>query len=160
MRTRRAGEVALYGNVAIKRGYCYDCKEFVLILAGKFACCDRDSHSITKRFVRESQPEFLRKLPPIMARRAQILSQRNKCLYCRWPLDGSVLRNGKRIRLKVHWDHRIPFSYGQNNAAGNFVAACQICNGIKSDKFFEDLDDAKTYIMIVREKKGYAPIEF
>ncbi len=65
------------------------------------------------------------------------------------------MRGTKLVILKVCWDHRIPFAYSQDNRALNFVAACQICNGIKSSLMFERLEDARGYIYRRLQKKGY-----
>jgi 5-methylcytosine-specific restriction endonuclease McrA len=53
--------------------------------------------------------------------------------------------------LKVNWDHVVPFSYSQNNYAYNFVAACQICNGIKGSQMFKTLEEARIHIRAIRD---------
>jgi len=64
-------------------------------------------------------------------------------------------RNGKSFTITINWDHRLPYSFSRNNYSRNFVAACQVCNGIKSDKIFQELDEAQIYIQGERKSKGY-----
>lgn len=71
---------ALYGGVAVTKGWCDACEQYAFVLDGKLAC----------------------------------------------------------------------------NSTPNFVAACHVCNGIKSDKLFQTLDEARVFIQLAREAKGYA----
>ncbi|TLZ87260.1 MAG: hypothetical protein E6K00_05760 [Methanobacteriota archaeon] len=68
--------------------------------------------------------------------------------------NSAVERKGRLIYLKVNWDHFVPFAYSQNNYAYNFVAACQICNGIKGSSTFRTLEEARVYVMAIRTLKG------
>ena len=57
--------------------------------------------------------------------------------------------------LRVVWDHLEPYCYKANNDDSNFVAACHICNGIKTDLCFRYVEDARKYIRERIEVKGY-----
>lgn len=59
------------------------------------------------------------------------------------------------IGLKLQWDHVDPWVYSLNNKDQNFVAACQICNGIKSSMIFNSVEEARVYIQGARKTKGY-----
>lgn len=66
-----------------------------------------------------------------------------------------VLRDGDPVRLLLNWDHFVPYVHSQNNHGVNFLAACHVCNGIKGDRCFGTVDEAKSYIIAQRIAKGY-----
>ncbi len=150
-------EYALFGNVGLKRAFCRACDGNALIVDDKFQCCDRVYSGRVGRTVRESQPEFKRRTPCKKDRLAILERQSNKCLYCELPFDSVVLRGNRTTRLTPRWDHLIPFNYSQDNCPENFVAACQVCNGIKGDKCFDTITDARDHIRARRAQKGYFP---
>ena len=64
-------------------------------------------------------------------------------------------RQEKALTIKVNWDHQLPYAFSQNNATSNFVAACHVCNGIKSDRLFKTVEEAQLYLAQKRKQKGY-----
>jgi len=58
------------------------------------------------------------------------------------------------VSLRINFDHVVPFAYSQNNYRHNFVAACHICNSIKSSMMFNTLDEARAYIVATWVVKG------
>lgn len=70
--------------------------------------------------------------------------QDNKCLYCGTPF----------IYEAPHFDHFIPLSFLRRSSLENFVAACQLCNNIKSDKVFDSLEDVRKHIRVRRIGRG------
>jgi hypothetical protein len=70
-------------------------------------------------------------------------------------LESTRFRNGKPIIIKTNWDHQLPYAFSQNNATSNFVAACHVCNGIKSDRLFKTIEEAQVYLASKRKQKGY-----
>jgi len=60
----------------------------------------------------------------------------------------------KIVKVIPCWDHYIPYAYSQNNYPYNFVAACALCNGIKSSHLFDTLEEAIEYVKRRRAKKG------
>lgn len=60
------------------------------------------------------------------------------------------------VVLQVNWDHKVPFAYSQNNGNQNFVAACQICNRLKSRIMFNSLEEARVYLYYKQIEKGYS----
>jgi hypothetical protein len=49
---------------------------------------------------------------------------------------------------QIHWDHVVPFVFSGGN--DGFVAACPWCNLHKSDKIFDTLEEARTYLALKR----------
>ena len=84
--------------------------------------------------------------------------QGNKCLYCNREFGSMYMRNGKILSTRLHFDHLIPYSYSQNNT-NNFVAVCNICNGIKSNKMFDTVEEVFHYVEYNRKKKGIVYFE-
>jgi 5-methylcytosine-specific restriction endonuclease McrA len=138
---------ALYGNVRLVRSWCTDCKSNALVIDGILQCCDRKAEDpATVR--RMSEPVGRRKLPPKHDRDEQLWFQDHRCLYCfkSFGSYGGVIR-GRLIRVKLVWDHVVPYSYSQDNRSVNFVASCQRCNGAKSSKVFKTIDDARIWLL-------------
>lgn len=154
MGERRGQHLALYGNVSLPRQFCERCKAYAFVIDGLIQCCDRDVELKLKRVRRMSNPEQRRKQPKKSARQAVIAAQGNLCLYCDLEFGSVVYRRGKPVKLKRHWDHVVPYSYSQNNCPENVVAACHVCNLIKSDLVFETLEQAKEHITSRRWEKG------
>lgn len=147
---------AIYGTISIKRGRCGACGERSLVVKGKTACCDFPVVSAEARgFVQEAAPLEKRRGPSRAHQKAQLDKQGGRCLYCDLEPGSYVQRNDTIVRLRLAWDHAVPFSYSRDNNNQNFVAACHVCNGIKTDLMFGDLDEAKAYILSKRAAKGY-----
>ena len=147
--------ISLFGNVALERGFCPRCKSTALILDKQFACCGLSVESKPKGFKRESEPEKHRHRPT-KAEQLKILNEQDQaCFYCGIQFGTFRYRKGKRFAIKVSWDHKLPYSFTQNNHVHNFVAACSTCNSIKSDKIFRDLQEAQIYLQHTRKSKGF-----
>lgn len=147
--------LGLFGNVAIPRAYCKNCETRSFIIDGHFRCCDQSFEQEIKDYVIECEPEKRRRLPPATARKAKLESQEDRCFYCRREFGSYVVRDLKHKRLLIAWDHYVPYSYSQDNRESNFVAACQICNGMKSAKIFQTVEEAKVYLHLKWKEKGY-----
>lgn len=71
-----------------------------------------------------------------------------RCVYCRLPFGTAISKHGQRFVLtKPTIDHKIPWSYRQDDSVMNRVPACHLCNGIKSALCFDRLSDARRYVM-------------
>ena len=147
--------MALYGNVAIPKGFCRKCGSTSFIRDGFFVCCGAPVKGEPGKFYRESEAPQQRKKPPKSEQERILAEQGHRCFYCEVPFDSTRFRKGKPVRIHVHWDHQLPFAYSQNNKSSNFVAACHVCNGIKSDFVFRDLQEAQVYLAGKRKQKGY-----
>ena len=152
----RAQHYALYGNVAMQREYCIHCKQYAFVSDGKLACCGSATDFDSNRTKRITEAQDRRKGPDAEERKTILELQGNRCLYCEQLFGSTIVKRDRLIFLKVNWDHFVPFSYSQNNYAYNFVAACQICNGIKSNLMFKTLEEARVYIHAIREAKEIA----
>jgi hypothetical protein len=66
-----------------------------------------------------------------------------------------VYRHTNEIMLKLEWDHKVPFSFLQANPRENWAAACNICNSLKGNLHFADLQEAREYLAERWAAKGY-----
>lgn len=147
--------VALFGNVALERGHCKACKVSAFIRDGLYTCCDAPATGRAGTIVRKSEAPTGRKLPSLKERARILAEQDNKCLYCGVTIGSIRIRGTKLVTLRLNWDHSLPYIYSYNNSSSNFVAACHVCNGIKSDKIYDNLEDAKEKLAKIRAGKGY-----
>lgn len=137
---------ALYGNITLKRAYCSKCKQQAFIIEDKYSCCERKAYFNSKRTKRMSLTHDIRKAPSELQKKEILDSQNHKCLYCENRFGAMYVRDGITKALKIEFDHLIPYSFSANNYIYNFVAACNVCNGLKSSLMFQTLDEAKIYI--------------
>jgi hypothetical protein len=98
-----------------------------------------------------------RKKPSKKVQGRILLEQGHRCFYCGLKFESVVERCGRYAALVINWDHVVPHSYQARNKG--FVAACQICNGIKGAMMFEMAEEARRYIASRWRAKGYALIE-
>lgn len=95
--------------------------------------------------------------PPSSEIRQRILSrQKNRCLYCENTIGSQVRRGSRTVILQLNWDHFVPYAYGRTNPDANWVAACHVCNNIKSSRMFETVARARLFIVERWQAKGYA----
>jgi hypothetical protein len=105
-----------------------------------------------------SQPEQRRRRPSSEFMEVQLQAQRGRCFYCRREFGAMVWR-GKRLRvLRLEWEHRVPYAFNQNNQPSNFVAACHVCNGLKSSHCFDSDEEARAYLDAAWKEKGYEDV--
>lgn len=149
------GHVGLYGSVKIERVFCQKCRRFAFVFDGILRCCDRPVLDRPVKAKRISLGDHRRRYLSQSEKDLQISEQEGKCFYCGLYLGGYVFRNGHSIRLKIEFDHLVPFSYSQDNRGKNFVATCHICNKIKHDLMFQTVEEALVYVRTKRDEKGY-----
>lgn len=163
MRINPKSYVGIYGNAAIVKEWCQKCKRMAFVLEGVMACCDRAATTleIPECQRREMVAEQRRLTPSKRHRETQMELQKERCFYCDLKFGDYVTRRTvmktRLICLRVHWDHRTPYSYSQNNKSDNFVAACHVCNLIKHAKCFETVEEARAYVQKKRKAKGCVP---
>lgn len=153
--SRSRDVIALFGNIAIERKYCKECDTNALVVKGRLQCCGALVESKPTKFVRESAPEQRRRTPPKKDKDRILRQQEDQCFYCGARFGSIRSRHGDPFVIKINWDHQLPYAMSQNNYAYNFVAACQVCNGIKSDRIFQTIDEAKIYLTAKRRQKGF-----
>ncbi len=148
--------IGLYGNVAIERTVCPKCSDWSLVLDGRTLCCDERLADTEppEKFRRMSEPEFRRKIPRLKERQAILEEQGNRCFYCDRRFGSHVWRGLRRLVVRLAWDHLLPYSMTANNYAHNFVAACSICNGLKSNHVFHTIEEARIYVQAKAAEKG------
>lgn len=155
MSTKPKHAIALYGSVALERGQCPKCHGISIVRDGLYICCDAPVTGSAQILVRESMPPQHRKTPSRNEKVRILTEQNNRCIYCGVEFNTYHWRHTKRILVRLNWDHRMPYKYSQNNTSSNFVAACHVCNGIKSDKVFTSLEETKAHIAARRLQKGW-----
>lgn len=146
MSQARRGYLAVYGNIKMKKLFCEQCQQLVLIVKRKYACCGKNEDFEPEIWKRECDADGSRSRPAAWLKKEILEQQENRCLYCERMFHSWVHRKKKAIRLTVCWDHFSPYSYSRDNGGDNFVAACQVCNGLKSNKIFETLEEARIYL--------------
>ncbi len=148
--------LAIYGNIRISRCYCHACQSYTLILDGEKACCGGDfNEEGIKRLKRMTLAEASRHGPSKKIRQKILEEQEHRCFYCNRPFGSYVYRKNKPFRLAIEFDHVVPYSYVESRREFNFVAACHICNGLKTDKMFKTLEEAQIYLCSAWEGRGY-----
>lgn len=78
-----------------------------------------------------------------------VAKQQHLCFYCLLPF-GTVTNKGTQNLVGDHW---IPYVVGGNDQEDNVVAACHICNAYKYDHIFDNIEDARRYILKRRNDK-------
>jgi 5-methylcytosine-specific restriction endonuclease McrA len=146
---------ALYGNIGLDKGFCPTCKNESFIVSDNFVCCGEKVDLETRTVKRESEPQFKRCRLSEAEKDALVSHQDYACFYCGRSFGSLVWRKRRSLRLKVEIDHLIPHSYAANQETSNLVAACHICNSIKSSLMFQTLEEAQVYLLDKWKTKGY-----
>lgn len=144
--------IALYGNTHIPRQFCPTCRRWSFVIDGIRQCCDRPTEDAPKRFRRISEPMSVRRYPSKSERERLLQEFGHCCAYCNRAFGTFFYTRNQRRRVKLAWDHCLPFMYSQNNKSTNFLPACYVCNGYKSDLVFQTLDEVKIYVQTKWEK--------
>lgn len=93
-------------------------------------------------------PEAIRRRPNARTQARLLDEQRYSCLYCTFPFGTLVRRRTRDELTRLEWDHFVPYALAGRNSEDNWVAACHICNGLKSDHVFEDTAEARDAILV------------
>jgi hypothetical protein len=99
---------------------------------------------------------------PSFKRKKQIRDEQNdRCIYCVRRFGSRVYSIGrlKEVTLRCVWDHLIPFIYSRDNSDRNFVGACQICNGWKSDILKCTVQEYREYLNNKWDHSDYREIQ-
>ncbi len=136
----------LYRGFALKSVFCKECGYSCFTDGDLRGCCHRPIGKPDNDIIQvEISGKARRKRPKTDEAKRILEYQNHKCLYCGIPFDSYRTVFGKCEKVRLHWDHRIPFIYAQTNS--DFVASCSVCNGIKSARLFETLDEARAFIL-------------
>jgi hypothetical protein len=94
--------------------------------------------------------------PQPVERERILIEQRGCCLYCLRPLDAVVYHGTNEIMLRLEWDHKVPFSFLRASPRENWAAACNVCNSLKGNLHFHDVQEAREYLSERWATKGYS----
>lgn len=148
--------MAAYGSVIVPRVKCPLCGEMSLCSDGKTLCCEAGVPiERIKKHKRMTEAMDCRRSASRREKDKILDEQDWRCYYCGNLFGKTVKRRGKSVTLQVHFDHSVPYAYSGNNANYNFVAACHVCNLIKSSKVFSTREEAIEYIQTRCIEKGY-----
>lgn len=128
----RTAQFVHFGSIVMEQGRCSACGDQCLITkSGRSSCCHDQAVPLTNERHHFETEIAKRKTSPLkMFQKAYILRQQeNRCFWCSCPFGSWVWhpRHGKK-EVRPEWDHYIPYVVGGEDQAGNFVAACWLCN--------------------------------
>lgn len=134
--------IDVYGSVQLEKAYCSKCKTTAFIIDSRLQCCDAEVENTKEYIPVKYISEARNKRKPITLNTKEIILdlQDHKCFYCRRKFNTPYTTKGKNnIKYTTAViDHVVPFCYCQSTNH-NLVAACNLCNSLKSDKIFSDL---------------------
>lgn len=147
--------IAFYGNVKMLVKKCPYCKDSVFVVDNKYQCCGRKvKDEKIEGFVQKCESKHKRAIKDSVKK--QLLEEQGgRCFYCDVTFGSIRFRNGNPIVIKVHYDHKVPYIYRNDNNDYNIVASCHVCNFCKSSKIFNTVDEARFYLAERRKQKGY-----
>jgi len=140
----------IFGKVKINRHLCPNCG-FPILGNDKRIECDMCGLELRRHkydgIIVVVPPSGIRKMPPKKLQEELLKSQNYRCYWCGNKFDTFLLRNNQLEQLKVHFDHKVPFSYEKVNRDDNWVASCNICNLLKSSFMFKKEEDCRKYLL-------------
>ena len=151
-----------FGNTVLRKGWCSGCEELSIFDQdkGQLKCCELRYERKPFAIVEIGTPaREKRHALPSWAKKQILEKQDHSCLYCREKFGELIERGRWFSTLKVCWDHFMPYVYGFDNRPDNYVAACQLCNGIKSAIIFETIEAARSYVGAAWRRRGYRKVE-
>lgn len=143
-----------YGSVQMTKAVCPRCGKEALALGGVTACCDAASTTDPQGVSRKVGDIVPRGRPTIERQRQALAEQGHLCFWCLQPFGQLEWRKRRLVVLRPVWDHLSPYVYSQDNHDDNFVASCQVCNGIKHAKMFDSVEACRAYIRVRRDAPG------
>lgn len=162
---------AFYGKLSLIKATCSLCETDALIVNNHYTCCGmifRPDEEDYERQYREvidyrkrpyKKSRYKRRRPFKFRQKEAVHEQDYACFWCDHFFGLLVYRDGNPVALKIVWDHVVPVSKGGSNTDDNFVASCQICNGLKSSKVFPSIEAARKYLKNKWIEKGYSDAE-
>lgn len=149
---------AEFGRVALLRATCPRCQASALVIQGEMACCGAKP-SLDGEYIKKKESEGRHRRDDLgrAEKRALIIDQEGKCFYCGNPFGTPVYKPeyDKVIVPEIHFDHFVCWDYSRDTSIGNMVASCSICNLIKSNKIFANVEDARAFVRHRIVQKGY-----
>lgn len=127
------------------------------VVDNELTCCDTPLPKNYKIKVQRQGTTGCRKRPSAKAQKTLLEKYEQGCAYCHLKFGDVVVRDKAPLRpivLKLAWDHRIPYAYSGDSSDENFVPSCHVCNGLKSSKIFDTLEECGEYLRTLRRQKG------
>lgn len=150
---------AVYGKVSMVRACCPVCGEFSFVIDGEMACCGAKPPDLDPKYIIRMTKGRKRKKRPTPARQKVLLESQNyKCFYCGCDLRNSWYVGGRMKlpkRVTIHYDHLVPWVYSIDDGVQNIVAACSVCNMIKTSRVFPTVEKLREWVLSRREKRNY-----
>ena len=148
-------EKIIAGKIILYREECPECGEWNISGNKKFECtwCSliyENQNNIKLRQLTNSRFKrliFTRKQKEIIWQR-----QRGRCYWCYRKFNIWYMKRNNTRMLKMHMDHKMPYSYLPDNNLKNICGACSICNLFKSNKIFDSDRDCMEYLLEKWEK--------
>lgn len=145
---------SIYGNIELDRVYCNECNTMTIVLENIKLCCDKPTEEKLSKKTERMSPPIFKRTQLRKSEKEEILNNQNgKCFYCNHELGSLYEKQGNFGITSIHYDHLIPFSFSANNHVENFVASCNFCNQYKYNKMFNDIDEAKRYLVDMLHNK-------
>lgn len=140
-------ERIIAGSVILFREKCPNCGEYNMS-GNKIFNCNCGHRYQANTVITERKVCYKNKRRNLSKyRNILVKNQSNICYWCGRELDKYYIKNGNVRVLKAVVDHKLPYSYSNDNSIENLCVSCNVCNSYKSDKIFEIEDECRTYII-------------
>jgi hypothetical protein len=144
--------LAIYGRVRVRRTYCLKCRRKTLVTKkGEKLCCGEPYEDHPEEFKVVCGKGVWRNRKPSAKHVKEMLEKYNySCCYCgrRFGISMQMTVDGvvKFRKIKLNWDHFLPFSYAYNHQDENFLPSCSICNYWKRNIIFQTVEEVQIYV--------------
>lgn len=157
MKIKNKSHYVRYGSICMKRAECPSCGDRSFVKNGLSVCCNQKvSFDGIVSTIMESTPSIKRRRSISKIDKLTIRnSQDHKCIYCDNEFGYLYWYKTKLKLSTIHYDHFDCFAYSRNDSYENITASCNICNLLKSNKMFDNLEEARIYLNGRRKEKGY-----
>lgn len=109
-----------------------------------------DAYSPVRNFVGKRPAPVSKNL---LAKR--VAEQNGRCKYCDRRFGGYVLVEGRLEALEAQADHFRPVADRRNDNPNNIVAACHVCNRLKSSRLFSSVAEVQEVLQAAWQERGW-----
>jgi 5-methylcytosine-specific restriction endonuclease McrA len=139
----------------IKSSFCPACQQESFVIDNLRQCCNAPYEDFDSEQIKVIVPKsFGRKCLSRQIKEKIVTGQSGKCFYCERDFGYHYQKGGHVYKSTIHFDHSIPFVYSGNSKENNLVAACNLCNLIKKDRMFDDIEALRGYLNGRLKAKG------
>lgn len=143
-----------YGNTILLRVDCRTCGRSIMHELWRCGGCGKEIEPSGITVDREAEAEFNRHQPSEGHQEFLLDAQEGRCYWCGRIFGCLVIKNGRDYQLRPVFDHFVPFAFTGSCDDLEFVASCQICNGIKSSKIFDDEEMCRAFVRRALNGRG------